>query len=223
MVGGGSRTFSRLLRSGGPGARRAAAIGDIFSSPPRRAILPGGSGGRRRRRHLLRLRQLQRRRPELWDGGAPVAAEGVDTRTVIFTDDVLSAPPARKPTGGASPAASYVFKGAGAAAARGDDLAGRSAHPVRQCRARTAGVGFAGCTVPGQGGAALHRRSREDGGRAGYPRRAGRPRRGDGRAPTSPRRWSTPFLTEPPGAGEAEPPCSSTGWARPSTRSCSSF
>jgi dihydroxyacetone kinase len=78
-------------------------------------------------------------------------ADGIDARTVLVTDDVLSAPKADADRRRGIAGGFYVFKTAGASAARGDDLAtveilARHANN----RVRTAGVAFAGCTIPGQ-------------------------------------------------------------------------
>jgi dihydroxyacetone kinase len=75
----------------------------------------------------------------------------VAVRTVLVTDDVLSAPPAEADRRRGIAGGFYVFKCAGAAAARGDSLDDVDALARHaNARVRTAGVAFAGCTVPGQ-------------------------------------------------------------------------
>jgi dihydroxyacetone kinase len=75
----------------------------------------------------------------------------MDVRTVIVTDDVASAPKGREHERRGVAGDLYVFKVAGASAARGDDLddveeAAQRANAVT----RSLGIAFAGCTLPGQ-------------------------------------------------------------------------
>jgi dihydroxyacetone kinase len=78
-------------------------------------------------------------------------SEGIDARTVLVTDDVLAAPPSEAEKRRGIAGGFYVFKTAGASAARGDDLATVETLTRRaNSRVRTVGVAFAGCTFPGR-------------------------------------------------------------------------
>ncbi len=151
VVGGGSGHYPAFYGLVGQGLASAAAIGDIFTSP---------SG-----EHCYRVAKAV-------DGGAGVLftfgnysgdvmnfgmaetrlrADGIDARTVLVTDDVLSAGADEADRRRGIAGGFYVFKSAGASAARGDsldDVEALTRHA--NARVRTAGVGFAGCTVPGQ-------------------------------------------------------------------------
>jgi dihydroxyacetone kinase len=82
---------------------------------------------------------------------ARLRAEGVDARTVLVTDDVLSASREEADRRRGIAGGFFVFKIAGASAARGDRLDDVEALTrYANARVRTAGVAFAGCTVPGQ-------------------------------------------------------------------------
>ena len=77
--------------------------------------------------------------------------DGIDCRTVLVSDDVLAAPPEEVEKRRGIAGGFYVFKIAGASAARGDDLDTVEALARRaNARVRTVGVAFAGCTLPGQ-------------------------------------------------------------------------
>jgi dihydroxyacetone kinase len=78
-------------------------------------------------------------------------AEGIDVRTVVVTDDVASAPPDQREDRRGIAGDFYVFKVAGASAARGDSLDDVEAYArLANARTRSFGVAFSGCTLPGQ-------------------------------------------------------------------------
>ena len=151
VVGGGSGHYPAFCGVVGQGFADGAVIGDIFTSP-------SGEQAYRCARAL--------------DGGAGVLfsygnysgdvmnfdmaqmrcrSEGMDVRTVIVTDDVASAPKGREEERRGVAGDFYVFKAAGASAARGDDINGvEEAARRANARTRSIGIAFAGCTVPGQ-------------------------------------------------------------------------
>jgi len=151
VVGGGSGHYPAFYGLVGDGLASAGVIGDVFTSPSGEQAhrvakaVDGGAG-------------------ILWTFGnysgdvlnfgmaeSRLLAEGIPSRTVLVTDDVLSAPLAEADRRRGIAGGFYVFKTAGAAAARGDDLATVEALTRRaNGRVRTAGVAFAGCTIPGQ-------------------------------------------------------------------------
>ncbi|MCB0059912.1 MAG: dihydroxyacetone kinase subunit DhaK, partial [Caldilineaceae bacterium] len=77
--------------------------------------------------------------------------EGMDVRTVLVTDDVASAPRGQEEERRGIAGDFYVFKLAGASAARGDSLDEVERLALKtNARTRSFGVAFAGCTLPGQ-------------------------------------------------------------------------
>jgi len=151
VVGGGSGHYPAFCGVVGQGLADGAVIGDIFTSP----------SGEQAYRCMKAL-----------DGGAGVLVsygnysgdvmnfdaaqmrcrnEGMDVRTVIVTDDVASAPKGREGERRGVAGDLYVFKVAGASAARGDSLDGvEEAAQRANASTRSMGIAFAGCTLPGQ-------------------------------------------------------------------------
>ena len=178
VVGGGSGHYPAFYGLVGQGLASGAAIGDIFTSPSGEQCyrvakaVDGGAG------ILFTFGNYSGDVMNFGMAETRLRAEGVDARTVLVTDDVLSASPEEADRRRGIAGGFFVFKSAGASAARGDsldDVEALTRHA--NSRVRTAGVAFAGCTVPGQDRAALHRRARADGDRARHPRRAGGARR----------------------------------------------
>lgn len=150
IVGGGSGHYPAFAGVVGEGLAAAAVCGNVFTSPSagqayrvaREAeqgggvlFLYGNYAG-----DVIHFGQAQER----------LRSEGFDTRTVLVTDDIASAPSAelrqRRGIAGDFP----VFKIASAAADRGaaiDDVE-RIARKANY-RTRTLGVAFGGCTLPG--------------------------------------------------------------------------
>ena len=151
VVGGGSGHYPAFYGLVGRGLASAGVIGDVFTSPSGEQayrVAKGVDGGAgilftfgNYSGDVLNFGMAENR----------LKAEGIDVRTVLVTDDVLSAPPAEADRRRGIAGGFYVFKTAGAAAARGDDLAAVEALTRRaNARVRTVGVAFAGCTIPGQ-------------------------------------------------------------------------
>ncbi|MGW5941827.1 dihydroxyacetone kinase family protein [Streptomyces celluloflavus] len=157
VIGGGSGHYPAFAGLVGPGLADAAAIGDVFASPSAEQVYrtaraaDGGAG------ILLACGNYAGDVMHFGLAARRLAAAGIDTRTVLITDDVASGPPpvdgrqidpSRDRRGVAGDF--FVFKTAGAAAERGDDLAGVTriaAHA--NAMTRTFGAAFAGCTLPG--------------------------------------------------------------------------
>jgi dihydroxyacetone kinase len=198
-------------------------IGDIFTSPSAEQVyrctkaLDGGAGV------LLSYGNYSGDVMNFDMAQARCRDEGMDVRTVIVTDDVASAPKGREEERRGVAGDLYVFKVAGAAAARGDDMDGvEEAAQRANAVTRSIGIAFAGCTLPGQTeplftvepgkmevGMGVH----------GEP--------GIRTADLLPARGIAELLVDtlledaPEGAGAGPPSCS-TGSGAPSTRSCSS-
>ena len=152
VVGGGSGHYPAFYGLVGQGLASAAAIGDVFTSPSGEQCyrvgkaVDGGAG------ILFTFGNYSGDVMNFGMAEARLRAEGIDARTVLVTDDVLSAGPHEADRRRGIAGGFYVFKSAGAAAARGDSLddVERLARHAN-ARVRTAGVAFAGCTIPGQG------------------------------------------------------------------------
>lgn len=150
VIGGGSGHYPAFAGLVGPGLAAGAVCGNIFTSPSAayayRVAKAAHAGGGvlfsygNYAGDVLHFGQAQER----------LNAEGIETRTVLVTDDIASAPPteAEKRRGIAGDL--VVFKIAGAAAEAGCNLdeVERLARKAN-ARTRTLGVAFAGCTLPG--------------------------------------------------------------------------
>ena len=148
VVGGGSGHYPAFAGVVGPGLAAGAVCGNIFTSPSAgqayRVATSVESGGGvlfsfgNYAGDVLHFGKAQQR----------LHAEGIDTRTVLVTDDIASADAVADRRGIAGDF--VVFKLAGAAAERGDDLdeVERLARLGNE-RTRSLGVAFSGCTFPG--------------------------------------------------------------------------
>ncbi|WP_411123284.1 dihydroxyacetone kinase family protein [Streptomyces sp. x-19] len=157
VIGGGSGHYPAFAGLVGPGLADAAAIGDVFASPSAEQVYrtaraaDGGAGV------LLSCGNYAGDVMHFGLAARRLAAEGTATRTVLVTDDVASGPPpvegqpidpSRDRRGVAGDF--FVFKVAGAAAERGDDLDAVTRIAARaNALTRTFGAAFAGCTLPG--------------------------------------------------------------------------
>ncbi|MEV0600808.1 dihydroxyacetone kinase family protein [Streptomyces sp. NPDC050315] len=157
VIGGGSGHYPAFAGLVGPGLADAAAVGDVFASPSAEQIYrtakaaDGGAGV------LMSYGNYAGDVMHFGLAARRLAAEGVETRTVLVTDDVASGPPpvegqeidpSRDRRGVAGDF--FVFKVAGAAAERGDDLERVAALAARaNAMTRTFGAAFSGCTLPG--------------------------------------------------------------------------
>src|SRR5262245_4965670 len=151
VVGGGSGHYPAVYGLVGQGLGSAAAIGDIFTSPSGEQCyrvakaVDGGAGV------LFSFGNYSGDVMNFGMAETRLRADGIDARTVLVTDDVLSAAVNEADRRRGIAGGFFVFKSAGAAAARGESL-DRVEALARHAnsRVRTAGVAFAGCTVPGQ-------------------------------------------------------------------------
>jgi dihydroxyacetone kinase len=151
VVGGGSGHYPAFYGLVGQGLASAAAIGDIFTSPSGEQCyrvakaVDAGAG------ILFTFGNYSGDVMNFGMAEGRLRAEGVDARTVLVTDDVLSASQEEADRRRGIAGGFFIFKSAGASAARGDsldDVEALARHA--NSRVRTAGIAFAGCTVPGQ-------------------------------------------------------------------------
>lgn len=115
VIGGGSGHEPSFLGFVGRGLADAAAIGNVFASPPPDPILEctravdGGAG-------VLYMYGNYAGDVMNFDMAAEfAAADDIEVRTVLTTDDVASAPPARRETRRGVAGNFFIFKAAGAA------------------------------------------------------------------------------------------------------------
>ncbi|MBT2535317.1 dihydroxyacetone kinase subunit DhaL [Arthrobacter sp. ISL-69] len=150
VVGGGSGHYPAFAGLVGPGLATGSACGNMFASPAAgqvyRVAKAANAGGGVLLSYgnyagdVLHFGQAQLR----------LNAEGIETRTVLVTDDIASAPldQIEKRRGIAGDLT--VFKIAGAAAEAGLDLDAVERLAIRtNYRTRSLGVAFDGCTLPG--------------------------------------------------------------------------
>ncbi|MGG6381133.1 dihydroxyacetone kinase subunit DhaL [Paenarthrobacter sp. NEAU-H11] len=157
VVGGGSGHYPAFAGLVGPGLATGSACGNMFASPATgqvyRVAKAANAGGGVLLSYgnyagdVLHFGQAQLR----------LNAEGIETRTVLVTDDIASAPldQIEKRRGIAGDLT--VFKIAGAAAEAGLDLGAVERLAIRtNYRTRSLGVAFDGCTLPGADAPLFH-------------------------------------------------------------------
>jgi dihydroxyacetone kinase phosphoprotein-dependent L subunit len=150
VVGGGSGHYPAFAGLVGPGLAAGSACGNMFASPAagqvyRVAKAANAGGG-----VLLSYGNYAGDVLHFGQAELRLNAEGIDTRTVLVTDDIASAPldQIEKRRGIAGDLT--VFKIAGAAAEAGLDLDAVEQLARRaNYRTRSLGVAFDGCTLPG--------------------------------------------------------------------------
>jgi dihydroxyacetone kinase len=150
VIGGGSGHYPAFAGLVGPGLASGAAVGNVFASPSgqqvynvARAVENGGGvlltcgnyAG-----DVLNFNQAKER----------LVAEGIEAETFFVTDDISSAKPeeAEKRRGIAAALAVYKMAAAAAEAGRSLEQIVELATKINN-RARTLGVAFSGCTLPG--------------------------------------------------------------------------
>ena len=152
VTGGGSGHLPVFLGYVGEGLCSGVAVGNVFSSPGMDQVLAaaravdGGAG-------VLFLYGNYGGDVLNFDLAADMASiEGIETATVLVTDDVASAPPGRADERRGVAGLVFAYKCAGAAAERGDSLAGVVAAARRAVAAtRSMGVGLSPTIIPAAG------------------------------------------------------------------------
>jgi D-erythrulose 4-kinase len=150
VIGGGSGHYPAFAGLVGPGLATAAACGKVFASPSAgqayRVALAAERGGG----VLFSYGNYTGDRMQFGQAEQRLRAEGVDARTVVVTDDIASAPFTERDERRGIAGGLAVFKVAGAAAEAGLSMneVERVARKANS-RARTLGVAFMGCTLPG--------------------------------------------------------------------------
>ncbi|TWS18660.1 dihydroxyacetone kinase family protein [Tsukamurella asaccharolytica] len=150
VIGGGSGHYPSYSGVVGTGFADGAVLGEVFASPSAEQVYriaraaDGGAGV------VLGFGNYAGDRLNFAAAAERLIAEGVDSRIVYVTDDIASAAPESKAKRRGIAGTFTVYKIAGAAAERGDDLDGVE-RVMRRANDATYsfGVAFNGCTLPG--------------------------------------------------------------------------
>jgi dihydroxyacetone kinase-like protein len=152
VIGGGSGHEPAFLGYVGPGLADAAAIGNVFAAPSPDVCLDAIRAASTGRGVLLAYGNYAGDIMNFGVAAERAAAAGIETRTVLVTDDVASAPSRELERRRGIAGMVIVFKCAGAMAEGGASLdeverAARAANAAT----RSMGVALAPCEVPGAG------------------------------------------------------------------------
>lgn len=150
VTGGGTGHFPAFCGWVGPGLADGAAVGDVFASPSADQIVSVCRAADNGGGVLLAYGNYAGHELNFTEAQGRLEAAGVRVRNLPITDDVTSAPAARRDQRRGTAGDLVVIKVAGAAAAAGYDLE-RVASLAARANARTFsfGIAFAGCTLPG--------------------------------------------------------------------------
>ena len=152
VTGGGSGHLPTFLGYVGEGLCSGVAVGNVFSSPSAEQVLAatkasdGGAG-------VLYLYGNYGGDVLNFDLAADMAElDGIETRTVLVTDDVASQPKERSADRRGVAGLFFAYKCAGAAAERGDDLEGvAKAAQAAVESSRSMGIGLSPTILPAAG------------------------------------------------------------------------
>jgi dihydroxyacetone kinase len=152
VIGGGSGHEPAFAGYVGSGVADAAACGNVFAAPSPDVCLEAIRAAWTGRGVLLAYGNYAGDVLNFDLAAELAAGEGIATETVRVSDDVASAPPDQRAQRRGIAGDLFVFKVAGAAAERGDDLATVAALARRANAAcRSLGVALSACEVPGSG------------------------------------------------------------------------
>jgi D-erythrulose 4-kinase len=150
VVGGGSGHYPAFGGLVGHGLAAGAAMGNLFASPSAQQVTAVAKASHHGGGVLLSYGNYAGDVLNFDAAARALAEAGIDVRTVRVTDDVASAPSTRTHERRGIAGDLCVFKVAGAAAERGDDLDTVTAIAERaNDRTRSFGVAFSGCSLPG--------------------------------------------------------------------------
>jgi dihydroxyacetone kinase len=150
VVGGGSGHYPAFGGLVGHGLAAGAAMGNLFASPSAQQVAAVAKASEHGGGVLLSYGNYAGDVLNFDAAARALADSGIDVRTVRVTDDVASAPSAEAHKRRGIAGDLCVFKVAGAAAERGDDLDTVTAIATRaNDRTRSFGVAFSGCSLPG--------------------------------------------------------------------------
>jgi len=150
VIGGGSGHYPAFGGIVGQGLAHGAAMGNLFASPSAQQVLSVATAASLGGGVLLTYGNYAGDVLNFTRAQEQLRAQGIDTQTVVVTDDIASAPPAEKHKRRGIAGDLTVFKVAAAASEAGyslDDVV-RVATLANE-RTRSFGVAFTGCTLPG--------------------------------------------------------------------------
>jgi len=149
--GGGSGHFPTFCGFVGEGFVTASVVGDVFTSPSAEQVARVTRAAHSDAGVLFCVANYSGDTMNFGLAEMEVQMEGIETATVIITDDVSSAPPASRDERRGIAGCFYVLKVAGASANRCDNLQ-TVAEFTRHAneRVRSFGIAFGGCIVPGK-------------------------------------------------------------------------
>ena len=151
LIGGGSGHYPAFCGYVGPGFAAAAAMGDIFTSPSAEQIYRCTKAVASDAGVLYSYGNYSGDVMNFDMAAMRLEMEGIEVRTVLVTDDLVSAPKGEEEERRGIAGDFHVFKVAGASAARGDSLDDvEKLARLANDRCRSFGVAFGGCTLPGQ-------------------------------------------------------------------------
>lgn len=150
LVGGGSGHYPAFMGWVGPGFADGAVVGNVFSAPSAQFAYSVARSADRGGGVIFAYGNHAGDVMNFGIATEQLTHEGIDTRNVIVTDDILAAPPEEAAKRRGIAGDFTVFKILGAAAETGATIdeverLGRLAND----RTRTIGIGLAGCTMPG--------------------------------------------------------------------------
>ena len=152
VIGGGSGHEPAFAGYVGRGLADAAALGNVFAAPGPDVCLAAIQAASSGRGVLLAYGNYAGDVLNFDLAAELAAGEGIETRTVRVSDDVASASPEERDRRRGIAGDVFVFKIAGAAAERGDDLAEVERLAGRANAASASiGVALSPCEVPGAG------------------------------------------------------------------------
>jgi len=150
IIGGGSGHYPAFGTIVGQGLAHGAAMGNLFASPSAQQVLSVSKAANLGGGVLLTYGNYAGDVLNFTHAQEQLRADGIDTRTVVVTDDIASASIAEKHKRRGIAGDLTVFKAAAAASEAGyslDDVE-RVAQKANDMT-RSFGVAFTGCTLPG--------------------------------------------------------------------------
>ena len=150
VIGGGSGHYPAFAGLVGAGLAAGSACGNMFASPSAGQVYRVAKAAETGGGVLLSYGNYAGDVLHFGQAQDKLNAEGIDTRTVLVTDDIASAPLEEIGKRRGIAGDLTVFKVAGAAAEAGLDLDEVERLAIKaNHHTRSLGVAFAGCTLPG--------------------------------------------------------------------------
>lgn len=157
VVGGGSGHYPAFAGLVGAGLAAGSACGNMFASPAAGQIYRVAKAASMNGGVLLSYGNYAGDVLHFGQAQVRLNAEGIETRTVVVTDDIASAPLHEWEKRRGIAGDLTVFKIAGAAAEAGLNLDDVERLAIKtNYRTRSLGVAFDGCTLPGAAEALFH-------------------------------------------------------------------